>query len=97
MKHHQTFKELAQFLAATSEEKDIEKILKDLLTPQEITKVLERLEIIKQLNQKKPQRAIKQDLNVSIALVTRGSHALQKNHGGFPLYLQYITHKKKEL
>lgn len=95
MKTSQQLKELSEFLAENTDPKNIQKILKDLLTPQEIPKILERLEIIKLLDEKKSQRVIKKKLNISIALVTRGSRALKKNHGGFPIYLQYLSQKKK--
>lgn len=57
-------------------------LLKDILTPEEIDSVCERLQIFKCLNKNMPHRAISKTLKVSISKVTRGSHALKKSKSG---------------
>lgn len=89
-------KQLAKLLLKAKTEPQMLAVLQDLFTPKEIKMIDERLQIIKMLAQKKSQRAIKKDLKVSIALVTRGSHALQKNHGGFPLYIKHFVQTKSQ-
>lgn len=56
-------------------------VLKDLLTPDELNSVAERLQIFKLLVRGVPHRTISQKLKVSIAKVTRGSHALRRSKG----------------
>lgn len=89
-------KQLAELLLKARTQPQMLALLQDLFTPKEIKMIDERLQIIKMLAQKKSQRTIKKDLKVSIALVTRGSHALQKNHGGFPLYIKHFVQTKSQ-
>lgn len=59
----------------------MEKALRDLLTPNELIDVANRLQIFEMLEQGVPQRQIADTLGVGIATVTRGSNTL-KNRGG---------------
>lgn len=58
----------------------MEKALRDLLTPNELIDVANRLQIFEMLEQGVPQRQIADKLGVGIATVTRGSNTL-KNRG----------------
>ena len=68
---------LADLLTGINDEKIMRAVLVDLLTPQEIGEIAERLLIIKNLLHKKAQRAIAQSLNTSIGKVSRGSRVVQ--------------------
>lgn len=52
--------------------------LKGILTPQELSDITQRLQIVKRLKQGMTQRQIAEELGVGIATVTRGSKELQK-------------------
>jgi len=67
---------LIQDTAAT-----LEKALCDLLTPNELTDVANRLQVFEMLEQGIPQRQIADKLGVGIATVTRGSNTLKKRNG----------------
>lgn len=85
------FQELAQLFKKAQSSQQVQALLQDILTPTEIEQLIERLQIVKMLASGAPQRAIKKKLKVSIAMITRGSHALQKTHGGFPIYIKHFV------
>lgn len=86
------FQELAQLFKKPQSSQEMKMLLQDILTPTEIEQIIERLQIIKMLAKGEPQRTIKKKLKVSIDMITRGSHALQKTHGGFPIYIKHFVH-----
>lgn len=61
-------------------EKELEDLLKAILTPQELEVIPKRLEIVKMLKAGVPQRKIADKLGVGIATVTRGSKELHKKN-----------------
>ncbi len=69
--------ELCTILMKIHEKEDMPALLRDLLTPSELQSVIERVQIFKMIKQGIPHRTISQKLKVSIAKVTRGSHAMQ--------------------
>lgn len=71
-------KDLVQFLTEVDDESVLEKRLKVLLTPNEISEMMSRLKIIALLDEGVPQRDIAKQLGVGIATVTRGSRALKE-------------------
>ncbi|MGO2236381.1 transcriptional regulator [Marinomonas sp. UCMA 3892] len=71
-------KDLIQFLTEVDDESVLEKRLKVLLTPNEISEMVSRLKIIALLDEGVPQRDIAKQLGVGIATVTRGSRALKE-------------------
>lgn len=77
---------LAQFLSHISAD-DMENVLDDLLTPQDIIELQERLSIFHGLIDGKPQRKIAQELWVSITTVNRWSRVLQFGTGVIKKYL----------
>lgn len=77
--------ELSEVASKIRNKKEAELFLKDILTPKELTSVVERWQIVKMLMKKVPHRKISKTLKVSIAKVTRGSHAMRKSKGGFKL------------
>ena len=66
----------------------------DILTPAEYKEIGVRWQIVKQLAEGIPQRRIAENLNVSIATITRGSRELLDKKGGFHQVLQKISKKK---
>lgn len=66
---------------------DMESILDDLLTPQEIIELAERLELLKQLKQGKTQRDIAEDMGISVTTVNRWSRILKYGTGSISHYL----------
>lgn len=56
---------------------DLDNILDLLLTPKEYQEISNRVEIFKKLDQGETQRDISNDLDVSVATVTRGSREMQ--------------------
>lgn len=70
-------KELYQFLSNLKNAQEAEKVLKDLLTPQELNIISERLQILKNVAKGKPHREISKELGVSIGKVSRGSKVIQ--------------------
>ncbi len=64
---------------AAEQENILSELLELLLTPEERNDIETRCLIIKALlQQEKPQRQISDDLNVSIAKITRGSNELKR-------------------
>lgn len=60
--------------------KEMEKFLTAILTPQELEVIPKRLEIVKLLKKGVSQRKIAEKLKTGIATVTRGSKELQMKH-----------------
>lgn len=56
---------------------DLDDILDLLLTPKEYQEIANRVEIFKKLDEGETQRDISDELEVSIATVTRGSREMQ--------------------
>lgn len=63
--------------------KEAEQFLIDILTPQELSAVIERWLLVKALRAGTPQRHIRDMLGVAIATITRGSRQLKYGSGGF--------------
>ena len=70
---------LVNHLLAQKSLKNMEKVLRQLLTSSELTEVKNRLQIIEMLEQGMPQRQIADKLGVGIATVTRGSTILKQS------------------
>ncbi|HGY54812.1 MAG TPA: transcriptional regulator [Caldithrix abyssi] len=85
------FKEFIAVLARTSENKEIEELLKSLLTPAEIRDIGARWQIVKMLEQGISQRKIARELHVSLCKITRGSKELKKKNSLLKTVIQEIT------
>lgn len=81
-------RELSALFTRLRTERESLAFLRDILTPNELADIAERWQIIKLLQKGIPQREISAKLKVSIAKVTRGSHALKRNYGGFLRFLR---------
>ncbi len=86
-------KALARLLASARNTREIASLLGEILTPQELTAVSERLQIIKMLLKGSTQREVRDQLNVSIATVSRGARLLQE--GGDSLRRRLATASRK--
>ena len=71
---------LAQFLSGVSTN-DMISVIDDILTPQEVVEISERIELLRQLNQWKTQREIAADMGISVTTVNRGARILNYGTG----------------
>ena len=84
------YKELCTLFSSIETEKEADRLIQDLLTPQEIGSLAERWQLIQMLAKGVSQRGIAQTLNISISTVTRGSRAFQYGSGGFKYFLKKL-------
>jgi len=82
--------ELFELFAEVETSKEAEKLLLDILTPQELESVAERWQLIQALHAGKPQREIAHALKLSISKITRGSRMLKYGSGGFRHFLRKL-------
>ncbi len=78
--------ELAQFLW-TIASADMEAVLNDLMTPQEMMELVERIHLLQQLKVGKTQRVIADEMGISVTTVNRGSRVLQFGTGVIEKYV----------
>lgn len=77
-------KQLEQLIVNISKNpKLLHEFLVDLLSPAEYKELAIRIQIIKMLNDKIPQRAISKALSVGVSTITRGARELSNTKGGF--------------
>ena len=81
-------KRISKVLSGSKNEKDLQNLLEDLLTPAELNDIDERILIVKALLEGSPQRTVAKNLGVSIAKVTRGSQLIQYGKGALAKRLQ---------
>ena len=79
MSNHLSNELLDVFLQVT-DKKEMESLLRGLLTQKELEELPKRLEILKQLKKGTAQHEIAQKVGVGVATVTRGSHELQRGN-----------------
>ncbi len=82
--------ELYELFASISSEKEAEKLMQDILTPQELASVAERWQLVQMLHTGMPQRKIAKKLGISISKITRGSRQMQYGSGGFERFLEKL-------
>jgi TrpR family trp operon transcriptional repressor len=75
---------------ASGNERKLNLLLNVLLTPKELKHIQKRLQILKQLYRKVPQRRIAKNLKVSIAKITRGSREMHDPRSAFAQILKEI-------
>ncbi len=81
--YEQAIKELSSTLSAVDNSDLIEDFLRSLLTPNEISEVSSRWELVKQIDEGISQRKIAENLGLSLCKITRGSKELKKDHSSF--------------
>lgn len=69
--------ELARLVSTIDDTKVALNFLQNILTPQELEEIAQRLQIFKMLHKGTSQRVIAEKLGVSIGTVSRGSRELQ--------------------
>ena len=74
---------LVRALTEIAQPKLMRRLLKDLLTPQELVELSGRWRLVTLLKRGWPQRKIAARLGVGIATVTRGARMLRNPNGGF--------------
>jgi Trp operon repressor len=84
--HEKAREKLAQFLGTVASA-DMEALLNDLMTPQEMMELVERIHLFRQLKDGKTQRAIAEDMGISVTTVNRGSRVLQFGTGVIEKYV----------
>jgi TrpR family trp operon transcriptional repressor len=75
--------ELSQALAKVDDPHLIQSFLQGLLTPAERADIAARWALVKELEQKVPQREIARKLGLSLCKITRGSRELKKEDSAF--------------
>lgn len=84
--------DLAQALLAPRDAEEMERLLVDLTTPQELHALAERWQVAKLLDAGRPYREIGAATGVSTTTVTRVARFLRHEpHGGYRLALDRLT------
>jgi len=71
-------KELVKTMYSLEDEKQLHKLLHEILTPAEINDLALRWKLMKMLKEGIPQRKIASDLGISLCKITRGSKILKE-------------------
>lgn len=87
-------KELISLIDSSRNKEETNELLKALLTPSEYEELAKRWQIVKKLIEGVTQRKIKNELNVSIATVTRGSREIQYGSDVFKRFYKRLHGKK---
>lgn len=87
MKYPESLKLITDTLWRISTIEDLSGVLTDLLTPAEITEVADRIRLLKMLQEGKTQRAIAEELAISVTTVSRGNRILQYEDNTISKYL----------
>ena len=75
--------DLISVLSALEDEQAMARLLRDLFTPAEVDAIGERWAIVKHLAKGQSQRAVRDELGVSIGTVSRGARQLKYGEDGF--------------
>ena len=87
MKYPESLKLITDTLWRINTLEDLSGVLADLLTPAEITEVADRIRLLKMLQEGKTQRAIAEELAISVTTVSRGNRILQYEDNTISKYL----------
>lgn len=87
-------KELIELIGSTRNKEELDEILTALLTPLEYEELAKRWQIVKKLIEGVAQRKIKNELNASIATVTRGSREIRYGNGIFKKFYKRLCDKR---
>ncbi|WP_457575827.1 Trp family transcriptional regulator [Desulfomarina sp.] len=89
-------KELMQIVAELKDVDDMEQLWTELLTPKEVEALSLRWQLLKELHEGEPQRAIAARHKISLCKITRGSKILKKkNSVTLKLLDKYYSKKEK--
>ncbi|MFT5728875.1 MAG: TrpR family trp operon transcriptional repressor [Desulforhopalus sp.] len=87
--------ELIQIISRISDEREIERLLFELLTPQELENLTMRWQILKELYLGESQRAIASRHKMSLCKITRGSKILKKKNSITAMLIKTIYEGEK--
>ena len=87
MKYPESLKLITDTLWRINTIEDLSGVLTDLLTPAEITEVADRIRLLNMLQEGKTQRAIAEELAISVTTVSRGNRILQYEDNTISKYL----------
>ena len=87
MKYPESLKLITDTLWQINTIEDLSGVLTDLLTPAEITEIADRIRLLKMLQEGKTQRAIAEELAISVTTVSRGNRILQYEDNTISKYL----------
>ena len=87
MKYPESLKLITDTLWRINTIEDLSGVLTDLLTPAEITEIADRIRLLKMLQEGKTQRAIAEELAISVTTVSRGNRILQYEDNTISKYL----------
>ena len=73
----ENIKEIANLIIKNGNEKETVKLFQEIFTPDEISVISKRWQILSMLSEGKTQREIAKKLNVSLCKITRGSKILK--------------------
>jgi len=76
-----SIEQLSKLLFSIKKEQELRNFLEDILTPQEIIEIGERIHLCRQLFQGKTQREIAEDLGISVTTVNRGARMIKFGTG----------------
>lgn len=83
-------KELFQLFSSYKQSKDLEKLLKDLLTESELSMMIQRWEIAKMVDQDIPYQRIWQKTGSGMTTISRVTQKLLYGQGGLKLAIKKI-------
>ncbi|MPM07981.1 Trp operon repressor [bioreactor metagenome] len=72
------YEDLIKIFASTTDVKDMQKLLEEMLTPNELKDLLLRWNLMKDLYRGLPQREIATSYGISLCKITRGSKILKQ-------------------
>lgn len=72
------YEDLIKIFASTTDVKDMQKLLEEMLTPNELKDLLLRWNLMKDLYRGLPQREIAASYGISLCKITRGSKILKQ-------------------
>ena len=75
--------EMLELIGSARNKGELKELLSALLTPQEYGEIVKRWQIVRLLMKGATQRAVRDELNVSIATVTRGAREVRYGTGIF--------------
>ena len=86
--YFKSLSQVAKMLFTIQKEKQLRGCLEDLLTPQEIIEIGERIQLCSELLQGKTQRVIAEKLGISVTTVNRGARILKFGTGELKTLLE---------
>ncbi len=89
-------KEVFGILAKLENAKEVDRFCREILTPKEIEDLSLRWQLLKELHQGEPQRAIAARHGISLCKITRGSKILKTKGSFIHKILNRLQAKRKE-